>query len=96
MEKLNMQTTDVVDENIKRIGEMFPNCLTEVKDEKGRPQVAIDFDQLRQRIMGSLHSSDHFSQIIFCGFRICFEKKAALNEVNKLLANILGYQLAMP
>ena len=41
MEKLNMQTTDVVDENIKRIGEMFPNCLTEVKDEKGRPQVAI-------------------------------------------------------
>ena len=50
MEKLNMQTTNVVDENIKRIGEMFPNCLTEVKDEKGRPQVAIDFDQLRQEL----------------------------------------------
>jgi adenine-specific DNA-methyltransferase len=50
MVKLNMQTTDVVDENIKRIGEMFPNCLTEVKDEKGRPQVAIDFDQLRQEL----------------------------------------------
>lgn len=50
MEKLNMQTTDVVDENIKRIGEMFPNCLTEVKDEKGRPQMAIDFDQLRQEL----------------------------------------------
>ena len=45
-----MQTTDVVDENIKRIGELFPNCLTEVKDEKGRPQVAIDFDQLRQEL----------------------------------------------
>lgn len=50
MEKLKMQTIDVVDENIKRIGEMFPNCLTEVKDEKGRPQVAIDFDQLRQEL----------------------------------------------
>ena len=50
MNKLNMQTTDVVDENIKRIGELFPNCLTEVKDEKGRPQVAIDFDQLRQEL----------------------------------------------
>ncbi len=47
---MNMQTTDVVDENIKRIGEMFPNCLTEVKDEKGRPQTAIDFDQLRQEL----------------------------------------------
>lgn len=45
-----MQTTDVVDENIKRIGELFPNCLTEVKDEKGHPQVAIDFDQLRQEL----------------------------------------------
>ena len=50
MEKMNMQTTDVEDENIKRIGELFPNCLTEVKDEKGRPQVAIDFDQLRQEL----------------------------------------------
>ena len=50
MEKLSMQTTDVVDENIKRIGALFPNCLTEVKDEKGRPQVAIDFDQLRQEL----------------------------------------------
>ena len=50
MEKLYMQTTDVVDENIKRIGELFPNCLTEVKDENGRPQVAIDFDQLRQEL----------------------------------------------
>lgn len=29
MDKLNMQTTNVVDENIKRIGELFPNCLTE-------------------------------------------------------------------
>jgi len=45
-----MQTTDVVDENIKRIGELFPNCLTEVKNEKGRPQVTIDFDQLRQEL----------------------------------------------
>lgn len=45
-----MQTTDVVNENIKRIGELFPNCLTEVKDENGRPQVAIDFDQLRQEL----------------------------------------------
>ena len=37
MEKLKMQTTNVVDENIKKIGELFPNCLTETLDEKGRP-----------------------------------------------------------
>ena len=50
MEKLNMQTTNVVDENIKKIGELFPNCLTETLDENGRPQMAIDFDQLRQEL----------------------------------------------
>ena len=50
MEKLKMQTANVVDENIKRIGEMFPNCLTERLDENGRPEVAIDFDQLRQEL----------------------------------------------
>lgn len=50
MEKLKMQTTNMVDENIKKIGELFPNCLTETLDENGRPQTAIDFDQLRQEL----------------------------------------------
>lgn len=45
-----MQTANVVDENIKRIGELFPNCLTERLDENGRLGVAIDFDQLRQEL----------------------------------------------
>ena len=45
-----MQTANVVDENIKRIGELFPNCLTERLDENGWPEVAIDFDQLRQEL----------------------------------------------
>ena len=45
-----MQTTNIVDENIKRIGEMFPNCLTERLNNDGKPEVAIDFDQLRQEL----------------------------------------------
>ena len=50
MEKLNMQTTNIVDENIKRIGELFPNCLTERLNDEGKPEMAIDFDQLRQEL----------------------------------------------
>ena len=50
MEKLNMQTTNMVDENIKQIGELFPNCLTERLNDEGKPEVAIDFDQLRQEL----------------------------------------------
>lgn len=50
MEKLSMQTTNIVDENIKRIGELFPNCLTERLNDEGKPEVAIDFDLLRQEL----------------------------------------------
>ena len=50
MEKLNMRTTDVVDENVKRIGELFPNCLTERLNVEGKPEMAIDFDLLRQEL----------------------------------------------
>ena len=50
MKKLHMQTHNIVDENIKKIGELFPNCLTERLDENGKPETAIDFDQLRQEL----------------------------------------------
>ena len=50
MDKLKMQTTNIVDENIKRIGELFPNCLTERLNDEGKPELAIDFDQLRQEL----------------------------------------------
>ena len=50
MKKMNLQTTNIVDENIKRIGELFPNCLTERLNDEGKPEVAIDFDLLRQEL----------------------------------------------
>ncbi|MBR4467901.1 MAG: site-specific DNA-methyltransferase [Bacteroidales bacterium] len=50
MEKLKLQTHNIVDENIKKIAELFPNCLTERLDENGKPEAAIDFDQLRQEL----------------------------------------------
>ena len=50
MDKLKLQTHNIVDENIKKIAELFPNCLTERLDENGKPEVAIDFDQLRQEL----------------------------------------------
>lgn len=50
MNKLKLQTSDIVDENIKRIGELFPNCLTERLNENGKVETAIDFDQLRQEL----------------------------------------------
>ncbi|MBR5778132.1 MAG: site-specific DNA-methyltransferase [Bacteroidales bacterium] len=50
MKNLKMQTTNMVDENIKKIGELFPNCLTETINADGKLVRAIDFDKLRQEL----------------------------------------------
>jgi adenine-specific DNA-methyltransferase len=50
MEKLELQTPDLVKKNIERIKELFPGCVTEAKDEKGQIKEAIDFDLLRQEL----------------------------------------------
>ena len=50
MDKLKMHTPDFTDENIKKITELFPNCLTEDRDEKGNIKKSIDFDLLRQEL----------------------------------------------
>lgn len=50
MEKLKMQTVNKADENFKKLAEMFPNALTEAKDENGEVVRAIDKDVLMQEI----------------------------------------------
>ena len=50
MDKLKMHSVNKVDENIAKIGALFPNCLTERKNENGEVEYAIDFDMLRQEL----------------------------------------------
>lgn len=50
MDKLKMHSPNKVDENIEKIGKLFPNCLTEVKNADGEVVRAIDFDMLRQEL----------------------------------------------
>ncbi|MBR3919578.1 MAG: site-specific DNA-methyltransferase [Clostridia bacterium] len=50
MEKLKMQTADMAERNIEILGQMFPNCLTEVKNDEGKTVRAIDIDKLRQEL----------------------------------------------
>lgn len=53
MEKLKMHSPDLTQENIAKVRELFPDCVTEAKDENGKLRYAVDFDQLRQEL------SDH-------------------------------------
>lgn len=59
MEELKMHTMNKVDENIKKIGELFPNAMTEVikgynEDGSAIIEHAIDFDVLRQELSNNI------------------------------------------
>lgn len=49
-----MHSPDLTQDNIARIQALFPNCVTEAKGEDGNLKLAVDFDQLRQELSGSI------------------------------------------
>ena len=54
MDKLKMQTADGVQDNISRIAELFPECITEVNDQMGGVKRSVDFDKLRQLLSSDI------------------------------------------
>ena len=50
MDKLEMKSKNLVDENINKIAQLFPNCITEGKDENGQVVKLVDFDLLKQEL----------------------------------------------
>ncbi len=58
MEKLKMQSPDKIDENLDKIAKLFPNVITESKDQEGNITKAIDFDLLKQSLSSVLVEDD--------------------------------------
>lgn len=54
MEKLKMHSPNLTQDNIARIRDLFPGCVTEAKGEDGSVKLAVDFDQLRQELFDSI------------------------------------------
>ena len=54
MDKLKMHSPNLTQENIARIRDLFPGCVTEAKGEDGSVKLAVDFDQLRQELSESI------------------------------------------
>ena len=50
MDKLKLHSLNKVNENIKKIGTQFPNCITERLNQQGEAEYAIDFDILKQEL----------------------------------------------
>ena len=60
MEKMKMESVDMVARNKEKLAELFPNCVTEIIDEaKSTPEQkvykkVINFDKLKQMLNGDL------------------------------------------
>lgn len=59
MDKLKMSTPDLTDKNIEQIGALFPNVITETRDENGAVKKAVDFDLLKQMLSKNLVEDDN-------------------------------------
>ncbi len=83
MDKMKMESVDMTAQNIEKIGAMFPNCITETKDENGKPKKAINFELLKQMLSGDVLDGDEAYEFTWVG------KKAAIVEANKPIRKTL-------
>lgn len=58
MNKLTMKSVDLTQVNIDKIAELFPNVITEARDEQGKIKRAVDFDLLKQELSNVLIEGD--------------------------------------
>lgn len=83
MDKMRMESIDMTEQNIEKIGVLFPNCITETKDADGKPKKAINFDLLRQMLSSDVIEGDEAYEFTWVG------KKAAIVEANKPIRKTL-------
>lgn len=83
MDKMRMESLDLATRNVERIGNLFPNCITETIDENGKPKKAINFELLRQMLSEDVIDGDEAYEFTWVG------KKAAIVEANKPIRKTL-------
>lgn len=74
---MRMESEDIQQENVKKIAAMFPNCVTETRDENGHLKKAINFEMLKQMLSDSVIDGDEAYEFTWVG------KKASIVEANR-------------
>ncbi|HEM4069866.1 TPA: site-specific DNA-methyltransferase [Streptococcus suis] len=77
VEKLDLSSKDILSDNIAKIGQLFPEVLTESSDENGRLRPAIDFDKLRQFLSREIVEGRESYEFTWVG------KRGAIAEAGK-------------
>lgn len=75
MEKMRMESIDLTAQNIDKIGQLFPNCITEILDEeKSTPEKkvykkAVNFELLKQMLSDHVIDGDETYEFTWVGKR---------------------------
>lgn len=69
MEKMKFETPDMTQMNIEKIAALFPNCITEKKDDSGKITKAVNFDTLKQILGDSIADGDESYEFTWVGKR---------------------------
>ena len=83
IDKFKMESIDVTQENIEKIGNLFPNCITETRDKDGMLKKAINFEMLKQMLSPEIFAGDEAYEFTWVG------KKASIVEANKPIRKTL-------
>lgn len=83
MDKMRMESEDIQQENVAKIAALFPNCVTEARDEDGHLKKAINFELLKQMLSDSVIDGDEAYEFTWVG------KKASIVEANKPIRKAL-------
>lgn len=83
MDKMRMESENIQQENVAKIAAMFPNCVTEARDEDGHLKKAINFELLKQMLSDSVIDGDEAYEFTWVG------KKASIVEANRPIRKTL-------
>ncbi len=89
MDKLRMKSLDAVENNVEKIAALFPQCVTERLNKDGKPELAIDFDKLREELSKDLlDGAEERYQFTWPGKR--HSSRLANSEANNTLRPIIN------
>lgn len=83
MDKMRMESENIQQENVAKIAALFPNCVTEARDEDGHLKKAINFELLKQMLSDSVIDGDEAYEFTWVG------KKASIVEANRPIRKTL-------
>lgn len=83
MEHVELTTENIIDENVEKLAELFPEVVTEVREPDGSLRHTIDVDALKERVGDVAEGQRERYQFTWPGKREA--KQEAYRQINKCL-----------